>query len=176
MSVHLTEHYGVLDTDRHQFVHQCTLVAQAVLMVADTYHHNLRMLFQAWQVFVTGGAKLQYEEFKSGIAVTDKRGGIIGIYREYVLHRFRISLRHFLVYVEIDDIFLLRVRVGGHLSTYIDIVGLVWFSLVCYLVGDDNRHILTTDILHSDGIAAFRTQIVEILTFITGYKQMSCTL
>ena len=181
MLVHLGENHRVLQAGIHHLVNQCTLVAQAVLMIADADNYHLWMSLQAGDVFLGWSTKLQGEELDVCLDAGDERHchgredrvelGTCG---------FRLTVQR-LVNIVIYDVALTWHKLLRHLATYIDIIRrsilvLTNGALAVDSVADNHRNVVAADIAYSHGFAAGRAQPVEARTSCGRNHKMSLFL
>ena len=67
MAVHLAEDDRIGQPVNRQFMYQCPLFSQSVLMVAHADHHHFGMGFQAGYVFLTRRTEREHEKFGIGL-------------------------------------------------------------------------------------------------------------
>ena len=166
MLVHLGENHRVLQAGIHHLVNQCTLVAQAVLMIADADNHHLWMSLQAGDVFLGWSTKLQGEELDVCLDAGDERhchGREDRV--ELGTGGFRLAVQR-LVNIVIYDVALTWHKLLRHLAAYIDIIRrsilvLTNGALAVDSVADNHRNVAAADIAYSHGFAAGRAQPVE---------------
>ena len=164
--VHLCENHRVLQAGIHHLVNQCTLVAQAVLVIAYADNHHLWMSLQAGDVFLGWSTKLQGEELHVGLDAGDERH-CHGWEDRVELGTSSLWLAvQRLVNIVIYDVALTWHKLLRHLAAYIDIIRrsilvLTNGALAVDSVADDHRHIIAADIANSHGFAAGRAQPVE---------------
>ena len=115
MAIHLGEDNGIEESVGPQFVGQCTLLTQLVLLVADGYYHHFGMSLEACQILLRRSAELQHEELHVGLDARNERCGVVGEYRIGVLSAN--------VGVEVDDILLSLLAVGWQRRATVYVVG-----------------------------------------------------
>ena len=164
--VHLGKDHRVLQAGIHHLVNQCTLVAQAVLMIAYADNHHLRMSLQTGDIFLGRCTILQGEELHVCLDAGDERHCHGRENRvEFGTSRLWLAVQR-LVNVVIYDVALASHKLLRHLATDVDII---WSSILVLTSGalavdsvaDNHRNVAAADIAYSHGFAAGRAQPVE---------------
>ena len=178
MFILLEDDDWILETGTGQFVDQCPVFGQTVLVDALGNQHHFRMEFQAGTHFIGECTIGDKQKFPSGRAAAYKRqhircecrpgacfaspdicvDNIVGRFAPFFSRQISAAI----------DVVRLQIRISFCLL-------LCYFRLLAHPVGNNYRNLFATDIAYRLGLSAAGSNIVEVFGRKSRYGSMSGT-